>query len=326
MEYKDLMQMSSTPTNENLEEQRFEVMKTLGMGACGRVLQVRDNKRDGEEVALKILENSNAFDRHTRERFVKEILIGISLNHKNIVKAYEIVKYNGKDAYTMELVRGSDLGAIFQDTRDLNFSYAEIDKIMTQLLEGLSEIHRLHIVHRDIKLENIMLTKEGVVKLNDLGLARVLRDDPKTDPGILLGTAQYLPPEYINNLGLDERADLYACGIILWELLNGHRRFADNNAEKIIRKLAKTKFAHPPVQRADLPKKYNLILKAALAPNPNERFQTADEMREAIEDPEKSARLKSYSSNPSIKMYLLLALSASISAIIAFAAVKLLLK
>src|SRR5690606_34330522 len=101
--------------------------------------------------------------------------------HKNIVKAYELVDYKGKLAYTMELVRGSDLGAMFQTESAINFTYAEVDKIMIQLLEALSEIHRQKIVHRDIKLENIMLTTEGIVKLNDLGLAKVLRDDPKTD-------------------------------------------------------------------------------------------------------------------------------------------------
>jgi serine/threonine protein kinase len=318
---KDLNKDTTTTS-----EKRFQVLKTLGVGACGRVLHVRDTQRGNEEVALKILENSNAFDVHTRERFVKEILIGININHKNIVKAYEIVNYEGKDAYTMELVRGSDIGAIFQSERKVNFSYAEIDKIMIQLLEGLSEIHRLKIVHRDIKLENIMLTSEGIVKLNDLGLARVLRDDPMTDPGLLLGTAQYLPPEYINNKELDERSDLYACGIILWELLKGERRFSDNNAERIIRELAKTNFSHPKIERPLIPKKYNLILRAALAVEPKERFQTADEMREAIEDPERSSRLKSYGTKPGAKIYILLAATILISSLVSFIIVRLFLK
>ena len=148
MDYKDLMQSTVIPPRE---ESRFEVIKTLGMGACGRVLHVKDKKRDGQEVALKILENSNAFDEFTRERFIKEILIGININHKNIVKAYEIVKYQGKDAYTMEIVHGSDLGAIFQNQEKVDFSYAEIDRIMVQLLEGLGEIHRQKIVHRDTR-------------------------------------------------------------------------------------------------------------------------------------------------------------------------------
>lgn len=262
--------------------ERFEIVRLLGEGACGKVYHVRDHSQNGKDLALKVLEKSPAFDNHTRDRFIKEILILCTIRHRNIVSAFEIINYDGKDAYTMELVNGNDLGAILEGPHYKKLSYNEIDSIMKQLLLAVEELHEQNIIHRDIKLDNIMLREDGIVKLNDLGLVKILHDNPKTDPGMILGTAHYISPEYILNQKIDNRADIYACGIILWELLSGTRRYEDNT-EKVLRELVRSNFSHPTPKLPKDKKKYAYILKKALAVDVENRFQNAREMLEAFD-------------------------------------------
>jgi serine/threonine protein kinase len=267
-------------TKEGDWDERFKVIRLLGQGSCGSVYHVKDLNNGNKDLALKVLGGEGSFENFTRDRFVKELLILCTIRHKNIVSAYEPVKFQGKDGYTMELIQGSDLGALLQDSR--KFSFAEIDSIMKQLLMGVQELHRFNIIHRDIKLENILLREDGVVKLNDLGLVKILKDTPKTDPGLILGTAHYLSPEYILNKEIDHRTDIYACGIILWELLSGRRRFVETNSEKVLGELIELNFQHPMPDLALTNSKYLYILKKSLAVNVDDRFESADDMRNAF--------------------------------------------
>lgn len=257
------------------KDARYVTVKILGQGACGRVLLLRDMKTN-EDFAIKVLEH--VLDEHTRERFLKEILVLLSIKHKNIVAAHKIVRYEDKDAYTMEYVDGMDLGSVIESGEKLDGE--QIDAIMSQLLSAVAALHKKGIIHRDIKPENIMLRKDGVIKLNDLGLVKILSDNPKTDPGLILGTAHYLAPEYILAQDIGTNVDLYACGMILWELVNGDRRFKETNPEIILPQLINSGFKHPYPKGAK--RKYRYILDKALAKNETLRFKTAEEMKAAF--------------------------------------------
>lgn len=260
-------------------EDRFDIVKILGKGTVGIVYHVIDRQRDNRECALKILTDIFALDQATLQRFHDEIKICCRINHRNIVAAYELVEFEDCIGYTMEIVNGCDLNQILHAGR---LSYPEIDNIMYQLLDGLAALHDIKIMHRDIKLENIILRSDGIVKLSDLGLVKKLEAKRVTQPGILLGTPQYMPPEYIKSAWFDMRSDIYACGMVLYELLSGTRRLGDKQGLNAIQHLLSTKFQVPKLKFTKEHERYNDILDIALALSPDSRFQTAREMQAAF--------------------------------------------
>ncbi|MDZ4786460.1 MAG: serine/threonine-protein kinase [bacterium] len=263
--------------------ERFEVIKLLGEGAAGAVFLVKDQKNNGRLVALKILTNTEAFDENTLQRFLDELHISQSIQHPNIVSAYDFIKMNDSIAYTMEYVEGKDASTLLDEKLP---SYEEIDNIMIQTLSALEELHRRGILHRDIKLENILVSKDGTTKLVDLGLMKRIGNQNKmTKTGILLGTAQYLPPEYIKKGEYLVESDLYATGLMMYELLAGERRLQNLDGAEAIDYLLETGFQVPRVSnlyRGQIPSKYEEILEKALNPKPKNRYSSAKEMAEAF--------------------------------------------
>lgn len=259
--------------------ERFEMVKHLGQGAAGAVFLVRDLKKNGHLVALKILTKADAFDEHTLKRFITELEVAQEIKHPNIVAAYDLIEMNDSIAYTMEYVEGKDLSTLAEHRL---LSYGEIDSIMTQILNGLSELHSRKILHRDLKLENILVSTEGNAKLVDLGLMKRMGEASKlTKTGILLGTAQYLPPEYIKEGIYDEQSDIYAAGLILYELLSGERRLQNFSGNEAIDYLLETGFRVPRVSnlaRGQIPAKYEDLLEKSLNPRPKKRYSSALDM------------------------------------------------
>lgn len=263
--------------------QRFETVRHLGDGAAGSVFLVRDRKRDNLEVALKVLINGTAFDENTIARFEQELEASQGVNHPNLIQAYDYIDLGDTIAFTMEYVPGKDLGATFASQP---LTLDEIDMVFDQLLSGMAELHRHGIIHRDIKLENIILSMDGTVKLSDLGLMKRLNSEGMTRTGVLLGTAQYLPPEYIKKTQYDQRGDVYAAGTVLLELLTQKRRLSDKPGMEAIEHLIKTNFAVPKLSLTGLPRRYRQIVTKALAYNPDDRYQSADEMLDAFCSPD----------------------------------------
>lgn len=264
---------------------RYEVIRVLGAGNSSRVCLVHDCETD-RDVALKLLVNRAAFDESTLARFVREFEICKSIRHPNIVEAYDLVEHRDSLAFTVEYVDGEDLAKII-DERQL--THPEIDLIFTHLLSALEELHSRKIIHRDIKPENLILRSDHVLKVADLGLWKRLDQPGLTRPGVVLGTAQYMPPEYIRDGIHDERGDIYAAGMVLYELLTGKRRLRSKRATEVFELLDKTEFELPPLALSGLPKRYVTIIKKALSVNPDDRFQTAAEMLKAFETAERSA-------------------------------------
>ncbi len=253
---------------------RFEVKTILGEGAAGCVYKVFDRNTE-KEVALKVLTHADAFDEHTVKRFVEEVNISQQLKHPNLAQAYEFISTDESIAYTLEYVEGKDLGEVLDEGP---LQYKQIDKIFKQLLSALFFLHEHDILHRDLKLENIMIRNDGVAKLTDFGLIKNKNKAKLTRTGVLLGTAQYMPPEYIQKGEYTHKSDLYAAGIVLYELLTGERRLSDLAGNEVIEYVIRNKFRIPVLKIAGAPEKYQYIIDKAMAQDPADRFSSAKEM------------------------------------------------
>ncbi len=275
---QEIQDAQNTLAREPSLADRFEVMRILGHGSSAAVYQVLDRNRN-KLMALKVLTNPKAFLESTIQRFIEEFHVCQSIEHANLVRAYDLFETKNIIAFTTEYVDGADLGRIME-TRQL--STAEIDLIFEQLLSALEELHKRSIVHRDIKPENLILSRDLWVKVVDLGLVKRMDEPGITKSGVILGTAQYMPPEYVRTGTHDSRGDIYACGMVLFELVSGKRRLKNYRGTEVLELLDRTDFALPPIALQGLPKKYAEIIKRAIAVDPDRRYQTAAAMRDAF--------------------------------------------
>lgn len=198
---------------------RYELVGLLGVGGMGSVYRVKDQLL-GDEVALKILRKDLADKAAAVERFRKEVRLTRRITHRNVVRIYDIGERRGEHFYTMECILGDALSGIVTKDRALG-----VDKALDlgiQTAEGLAAVHEADVVHRDLKPDNLMVGRDGRVVITDFGVA-VVRSDPNIDvlPMRGAGTPRYMAPEQIEGRGITEQTDLYALGIILYELLTG---------------------------------------------------------------------------------------------------------
>jgi eukaryotic-like serine/threonine-protein kinase len=211
----------------------YEVLARLGAGGMGDVYRARD-PRLGREVAIKLLPRELTSDPELIGRFAQEARAASALSHPNIVTIYDIGEHEGAPYLAMELVGGHTLRTL---VREGPLSLARVVHIGAQIADGLAAAHERGIVHRDVKPENTMVTADGLVKLLDFGLAKLLdleqpseqaRDpdaDALTRPGALVGTAGYMSPEQVRGRPADARSDLFALGCVLFEMATGRRPF-----------------------------------------------------------------------------------------------------
>ena len=237
---------------------------------------VRDKGMGDGNVALKLLENSAVFGARTVDRFQREIQILREFDHPHIVQAFDFVSLGGPYCYTMEYVDAPDLARVIE-SRELR--YDEIDLIFVQLLDALSQLHARRIYHRDIKLENVLYLKGYGIKLTDFGLVKDSFSGGLTQTGILLGTAQYFPPEYIRGGRYDATSELYVVGLMLYEILTRTRRLQEMSGPEAIRHLIETNFEVPSDLPPEIPAKYRDILGSALSVSREERISSAAQMK-----------------------------------------------
>jgi hypothetical protein len=202
--------------------ERYEVIEELGGGGMGTVYKVFD-KKINEKVALKLIRPEIAFDTNTVERFSNELRLARKVTHRNICRLYDLGDHGKFHFITMEYVSGQDLKRMIRMTRELSMGTAVA--IAHQICEGLAESHRLGVVHRDLKPQNIMIDSDGNVKIMDFGIARSLYSRGVTMTGVLVGTPEYMAPEQAEASDVDHRADIYALGIILYEMVTGSAPF-----------------------------------------------------------------------------------------------------
>src|SRR5437016_8381652 len=229
---------------------QYEVLALLGEGGMGEVYRARDSQL-GREVALKTLPAGFAHDPDRMARFEREAKVLASLNHPNVAAIYGMVEQDGLRGIVMELVEGPTLAErIAQGPIPLD----EALPIARQITEALDYAHDRTVIHRDLKPANIKITPEGAVKILDFGLAKLLEDAPATTSlsqnsptltigatraGVILGTAGYMSPEQVNGKRADRRADIWAFGVVLYEMLTGKRMFQGGTVQEILASVIK---------------------------------------------------------------------------------------
>ena len=258
-------------------DDRLEIGDMLGQGGMGYVYGARDRLKE-QDVAIKVLRHDLQFSTAAKERFLAEAKVSCNLSHPNIVRVYDVGVSGGIYYFSMERLRGETLRQRMESYRENNrqFSVSEVTDIFRQLIDALRYAHR-YIVHRDIKPENIWLAEDGTVKLVDFGIARAFSSSQLTQTGMALGTAYYMSPEQrIGSKDVDWRTDQYALGVVLYELFSGN---VPTGAVKSVDEL-----------RRDLPKRYAAALMRAMAPMPEDRFASLNEMLAEIEAPPERKR------------------------------------
>lgn len=259
---------------------RYEVVKCLGAGSMGMVYACKHRELQGHVVAVKVLFPEVAQDGVAIKRFANEIFASYKVSHPNVVRAYDYIKDNDFVAYTMEYVPGGDLADKIGGSDQLPIP--EILRLLIQMCSGVQAIHNEGIIHRDLKPENILLTKDGNVKIADFGIARTGHGPKLTEHGGVVGTIDYVSPEYMLNSQVDWRSDIYALGILGYEMITGDAPFKGDSVYATMTKRLKTDPTTPSKLRRDCPSELDRIILKAMARNPQDRYQSASEMEEDL--------------------------------------------
>jgi eukaryotic-like serine/threonine-protein kinase len=264
---------------DTLFDGRYRIVRKLGAGGMADVYLAEDQEL-GRRVAIKILDGRHANDAQFIERFRREAKNAAALNHPNIVSIYDRGEAEHTYYIAMEYLDGRTLKELIvgRGPAPVNVSV----EYARQILSALRFAHRHGIVHRDIKPHNVLVDREGRVKVTDFGIARA-GTSQMTEAGSIVGTAQYLSPEQARGTEVDQRSDLYSLGIVLYELLTGQTPFdGDTPVEIAMKHLSAT--PRPPSQiRRDVPRDLDMVVMRALAKDPSARYQSADEMEADLE-------------------------------------------
>lgn len=255
---------------------KYEVVKCLGKGSMGLVYACRHRELQGQIVAVKVLFPEVAEDKVSSARFKNEILASYGVSHPNVVRAYEYLTDRDLVAYTMEYVGGGDLAERLSS--DERMPIAEIVRLLAQMAAGCQAIHDADIVHRDLKPENILLTKEGNVKIADFGIARNRHGPKLTEHGGVVGTIDYVAPEYMLKSQVDWRSDIYALGILAYEMVTGEPPFRGESVYATMTKRLKTDPDSPSKLRPDCPPELDAIILKAMQRDPENRYQASIDM------------------------------------------------
>ena len=264
------------PTHWTSElDARYEVIEEAGRGGMGVVYKAKD-RETGETVALKILKPEIAGDRVAAERFINEVRLSRRITHKNVCRVYEFSRAGATAYLSMEYVEGESLRSIIDRMGAVNVRKGI--QIARQICAALHEAHLQGIVHRDLKPENVMLDKSGNVKVMDFGIARLLDASVTATAGGIIGTPAYMAPEQAEGREVDARTDIYALGLILYEIFAGKAAFSGDTpmvvALKQIREVPPAPRTIDPTMPADL----EAVIMRCLQKEPAQRFQSVEEL------------------------------------------------
>ena len=270
-------------------DNRYEILERIGTGGMAIVYKAKCHRLN-RLVAIKILKSDLAQNEEFRRRFNAESQAVAQLSHPNIVSVYDVSRGGDMEYIVMELIDGITLKQYMEKRGQLN--WRESLHFITQIMRGLSHAHSRGIIHRDIKPQNIMVLRDGSVKVADFGIA-CLADSAQTLTQDALGSVHYISPEQARGDRPDARSDIYSSGVVLYEMLTGRLPFEGESAVSVaIQHLSSIPLA-PREINPDIPEQLELICMKAMAPDLEHRYQSADAM---------IADLEAFRKNPEVEM------------------------
>jgi len=290
----------------------YRILALLGRGGMGVVYRARD-ERLRRDVAIKVLPASFANDADRLRRFEQEAHATSALNHPNILTIYDTGTQDGAPFIVAELLEGEDLR---DQLKEGPLSVRKAIEYAQQIAAGLAAAHEKGVVHRDLKPENLFVTKDGRVKILDFGLAKLKPQQlaggvdsqaptqrPLTDPGVIMGTVGYMSPEQVRGQEADHRSDIFAFGVILYEMLSGRRPFHGASAIEVITAILKEESPELGETNTKISPQLEKLVRRCLEKQPERRFQTANDLGFALESLSTSSgtRLENLGASPVLK-------------------------
>jgi len=257
----------------------YKIEEKIGEGGMGSVYRGVDTMLD-REVAIKALRPELASQDSIVERFRTEAVTLAKLNHPNIATLFSLFRQGDELYMVLEFVRGETLDSIMKRRGALPAD--EAIPVFCQVLDGIDHAHELGIVHRDIKPANMMLTEKGTLKVLDFGIARLLGSARMTRAGNIIGTLEYMAPEQVRGQETDGRSDIYALGMMLYEVLTGRLPFDSENEFELMKMQTEQTPVNPRELNPNIPEAVEEAIMRAIRKDPAERFQTAGDFREML--------------------------------------------
>jgi len=267
------------PISPRVLPDRYDNLGELGRGGMGLVYKARD-RETGEVLAVKILKPEVAANTQILERFKNELRLAHQITHRNVARLYEFHRFGDAVHLSMEYVEGESLRSLLD--RSGKLPLPQVLDLARQMAAGLSEAHRQSIAHRDLKPENIMLTPRGELKVMDFGISRSFAADA-TATGAIIGTPAYMAPEQAEGKVADHRTDIYAFGLILYEMVTGKAAFTGDTAITLALKQIRERPTPPRSIDPGVPKQIEAAILRCLEKNPAARFQSVDELIQALD-------------------------------------------
>ena len=279
-----------------LLDNRYEILELIGSGGMARVYKARCHRLN-RLVAIKILRDELASDAEFRRRFHDESQAVAMLSHPNIVAVYDVSRSSEFEYIVMELIDGITLKQYMQKKGNKR-NRREALHFITQITKALGHAHSRGIIHRDIKPHNIMVLRDGSVKVADFGIARVSSGGHSTLTQEALGSVHYISPEQARGSHIDARSDLYSAGVVLYEMITGRLPFEGDNAVSVAIQHINSIPLSPRELDSTIPEALEAITMRAMSPNPDDRYPSADFMLADLEEFRKNPNINfDYSTN-----------------------------
>ncbi len=258
---------------------RYQIIEELGKGGMGNVYKVLDTKIK-EKIALKLLKPEIASDKKTIERFSNELKFSRKIRHENVCQMFDLNEEKGMHYITMEYVHGEDLKRLIRKMGQM--SAGQAISLAKQVCAGLTEAHKLGVVHRDLKPQNIMVDEEGKPRIMDFGIARSLKGKGMTGAGVMIGTPEYMSPEQVEGKDVDQRSDIYSLGVILYEMVTGRVPFEGDTPFTIGVKQKSEIPKEPGELNSQVPSDLSKVIMKCLEKDKEKRYQSAGEVRSEL--------------------------------------------
>jgi eukaryotic-like serine/threonine-protein kinase len=263
-------------------EGRYKYIDRIGRGAFGTVLLMEDTVVD-ERLILKFLNPNVSQDEEVMKRFVHELRYSRKITHKNVIRIYDFLYIQGLYAISMEYFPSHTLGSEVVNDKPIDLQRAL--QFGIDMCTGMTVAHQVGIVHRDLKPANVLINQDGLLKIVDFGVAAAHRegDTQLTKTGYVIGSPKYMAPEQILGKKVDERADIYAVGVMLYEMVTGVPPYSRGDHMSVMYQHVQGKARVPQDLNPALPPGFSDLVMKAMSVDKTKRFQTMDELRGALE-------------------------------------------